>query len=179
MAKWCSAHRALPEADEVEGLRARTARRGMKQMGNGESGTQARCVICRGRHAKRKIAGKDQEVRLAQSLDDERAVPRNMTAGHAWKANARSGTSVAANYREACRKVQSGNDIQTRAGRARVRRNPSLVGIACRVPTCPALPMSELQCEAEELLRIMVASIKTLKAKFWAIIPTPHSQFHI
>jgi four helix bundle protein len=77
-----------------------------------------------------------------------------------------SGTSVAANYREACR-ARSKAEMISKLAQVEQELDETLLWLELLVESqlVPAGRLSDLQREAEELLRITVASIKTLKRK--------------
>ena len=93
-------------------------------------------------------------------------LPRSVTADVLGRQTLRSGTSVAANYREACR-ARSRAEMVSKLGQVEQELDETLLWLELLVESeiAPAARMAELQRETEELLRIVVASIKTLKAK--------------
>ncbi len=78
----------------------------------------------------------------------------------------RSGTSVAANYREASR-GRSAAELLAKLGIVEQELDESLLWMELIVESgiMPEIKISELQTECEELLRMTVASIKTLKSR--------------
>jgi four helix bundle protein len=94
------------------------------------------------------------------------ALPRNMTTDVLGRQTLRSGTSVAANYREACR-ARSKAEMISKLAQVEQELDETLLWWELLVESqlVPSARMGDLQQEAEELLRIVVASIKTLKAK--------------
>jgi four helix bundle protein len=94
------------------------------------------------------------------------ALPRNMTADVLGRQTLRSGTSVAANYREACR-ARTKAEMISKLAQVEQELDETLLWLELLVESeiVPSRRMDELRQETEELLRIMVASIKTLKAK--------------
>ncbi len=94
------------------------------------------------------------------------ALPRNTTTGVLGRQTLRSGTSVAANYREACR-ARSKAEMISKLAQVEQELDETLLWLELLVESqiVPSRRMDELRRETEELLRIIVASIKTLKAK--------------
>jgi four helix bundle protein len=94
------------------------------------------------------------------------ALPRNMTADVLGRQTLRSGTSVAANYREACR-ARSKAEMISKLAQVEQELDETLLWLELLVESelISQTRMAELLRETEELLRITVASIKTLKGK--------------
>ena len=78
----------------------------------------------------------------------------------------RSGTSVAANYRQASR-GRSDAELLAKLGIVEQELDESLLWMELIVESgmMPSSKVTELQAECEELLRMTVASIKTLKSR--------------
>jgi four helix bundle protein len=78
----------------------------------------------------------------------------------------RSGTGVAANYREACR-ARSNAELKSKLGIVEGELDESLLWFELLIESqlVPAARLAPLAHEAEELLRIMVVSIRTLKRR--------------
>ena len=76
----------------------------------------------------------------------------------------RSGTSVAANYREACR-ARSPAEFRSKMGIVEQELDETLLWLELLVESdvVPETKMKELVAESDELIRIVVASIKTSK----------------
>ena len=94
------------------------------------------------------------------------ALPKSDEARVLGKQLLRSGTSVAANYREACR-ARSDCELISKLGIVEQELDESLLWMELLVESqiFPAAKLSELRTEGEELLRMTVASIKTLKSR--------------
>jgi four helix bundle protein len=94
------------------------------------------------------------------------ALPSSDSARVLGKQLLRSGTSVAANYREACR-ARSNAELLSKFGIVEQELDESLLWIELIVEAgmMPESKVSELKAECDELLRMTVASIKTLKAR--------------
>lgn len=98
-------------------------------------------------------------IRLVQSLN------RNLVADVLARQLLRSGTSVGANYRSACR-ARSKADMLSKLAIAEEEADECLYWIdllveAGELNTAVAKPVSD---ECEQILRMLVASIKTLRA---------------
>jgi four helix bundle protein len=76
----------------------------------------------------------------------------------------RSGTGAAANYREACR-ARSRAEIISKLGPVEQELDETLLWLELLVEAeiVPPSRMSSLQAETEELLKIVVTSLRTLK----------------
>ena len=76
----------------------------------------------------------------------------------------RSGTSVAANYREACR-ARSPAEFRSKMGIVEQELDETLLWLELLVESdvVPETKMKELVAESDEPIRIVVASIKTSK----------------
>jgi four helix bundle protein len=94
------------------------------------------------------------------------ALPRNMTANVLGRQTLRSGTSAAANYREACR-ARTKDEMISKLAQVEQELDETLLWSELLVEShlVPAPRMSELLQATEELPRIVVASIKTLKSR--------------
>ena len=93
-------------------------------------------------------------------------LPRNTAAQVLGKQCLRSGTSVAANYREALR-ARSTAEFLAKLGIVEQELDETLLWLELLVEgkVFAARKMQQLQKEAEELLKIVVSSIKTAKQK--------------
>jgi len=78
----------------------------------------------------------------------------------------RSGTSVGANYREACR-ARSDAELISKLGIVEQELDESIYWMELLVDgeIVPVTRLGELMTEAEELMKIVVASIKTIKSR--------------
>lgn len=78
----------------------------------------------------------------------------------------RSGTSVGANYREACR-ARSNAELISKLGIVTQELDETLYWMELLVDgeIVPVARLSELRVEAEELMKIFVTSIKTMKQR--------------
>lgn len=94
------------------------------------------------------------------------ALPKSAEAQVIAKQLLRSGTSVAANYREACRS-RSDSELISKLSIVEQELDESLLWMELLVESgiIPETRLAELKGECEELLRMTVASIKTLKAR--------------
>lgn len=94
------------------------------------------------------------------------ALPKTDEARVIGKQLLRSATSVAANYREASR-ARSDSELLAKLGIVEQELDESLLWMELIVESqmMPAPRVSELQAECEELLRMTIASIKTLKSR--------------
>jgi four helix bundle protein len=94
------------------------------------------------------------------------ALPKTTEAQVIGKQLLRAGTSVAANYREACR-ARSDSELISKLSIVEQELDESLLWMELLVESSivPAVKMSELRTECEELLRMTVASIRTLKSR--------------
>ncbi len=97
-------------------------------------------------------------VRLVESL------PRNRTADVLGRQLLRSGTSVGANYRAACR-GKSASDVVAKLSIVEEEADESIYWMELLVEGRVVLPerVSALIKEANEILAMTVASIKTLR----------------
>lgn len=93
-------------------------------------------------------------------------LPKRIEAEVLGKQVLRSGTSVAANYREAAR-ARSKPELISKLGIVEQELSETLLWIELLVESeiVPQAKTTDLHREAEELLKIMVASIKTLKGR--------------
>jgi len=94
------------------------------------------------------------------------ALPKTEEAKVLGRQLLRSGTSVAANYREASR-GRSDAELLAKLGIVEQELDESLLWMELLVESgiVPTLLIAELQAECEELLRMTVASIETLKSR--------------
>jgi four helix bundle protein len=94
------------------------------------------------------------------------ALPKTTEAQVIGKQLLRSGTSVAANYREASR-ARSDAELISKLSIVEQELDESVLWIELIVESgiMPEITLAELRGESEELLRMTVASIKTLKAR--------------
>jgi len=94
------------------------------------------------------------------------ALPNTDPARVLGKQLLRSGTSVAANYREASR-GRTNAELLAKLGIVEQELDESMLWMELIVESgmLPESKVSELQAECEELLRMTVASIKTLKSR--------------
>lgn len=99
-------------------------------------------------------------IRLVESL------PKGKTSDVIGKQLIRSGTSVAANYRAACR-ARSTADFIAKMGLVEEEADETVFWIELLVETklMPAARLKDLMGEANEILAIVVSSIKTAKRK--------------
>jgi four helix bundle protein len=93
-------------------------------------------------------------------------LPKTIEAQVLGKQLLRSGTGVAANYREACR-ARSRAEMKSKLGIVEGELDESLLWFELLVESgiVAATRLAPLRQETEELLRIMVASIRTLKRR--------------
>jgi four helix bundle protein len=94
------------------------------------------------------------------------ALPNTDLARVIGKQLLRSGTSVGANYREACR-ARSNAELISKLGIVTQELDETIYWMELLVEgeVVPAARLAELQTEAEELLKIFVTSIKTTKQR--------------
>jgi four helix bundle protein len=94
------------------------------------------------------------------------ALPNTRTADVIGKQLVRSGTSVGANYRAACR-AQSVGDMIAKLKNVEEEADESLYWMELLVEAgmVQSAKMADLQKENEELLAMTVASIKTLRQR--------------
>jgi four helix bundle protein len=92
------------------------------------------------------------------------ALPKSPEAQVMGKQVLRSGTSVAANYREACR-ARSNAEFRSKMGIVEQELDETQLWIELLVESgvVPENKMRDLLCETDELLRITVSSITTSK----------------
>ena len=110
-------------------------------------------------------------VRLVQTL------PQNRAAWTLGDQLIRCGTSVGANYRAACR-ARSHREFLAKLGIVEEEADESLfwLGLMGECGVAPVERVAPLQREANELLSITIASIRTARV---ARQPIPHSAFRI
>jgi len=94
------------------------------------------------------------------------ALPKTTEAQIIGKQLLRSGTSVAANYREACR-ARSDSELISKLTIVEQELDESVLWMELLVESgiVAESRLTELSKEADELLRMTVASIKTLKSR--------------
>jgi four helix bundle protein len=94
------------------------------------------------------------------------ALPKTEEARVIGKQLLRSGTSVAANYREACR-ARSDAELISKLSLVEQELDESLLWMELLVESniLSEARLNELRAEGEELLRMTVASIRTLKSR--------------
>lgn len=94
------------------------------------------------------------------------ALPASDLARVIGKQLLRSGTSVGANYREACR-ARSDAEFISKLGIVEQELDESIYWMELLVDgdIVPAARLGELMTEAEELMKIVVTSIKTIKSR--------------
>ncbi|MBL9164547.1 MAG: four helix bundle protein [Planctomycetaceae bacterium] len=94
------------------------------------------------------------------------ALPNRDLARVIGKQLLRSGTSVGANYREACR-ARSNAELISKLGIVTQELDETIYWMELLVEgeVVPAARLAELQTEAEELLKIFVTSIRTTKQR--------------
>ncbi len=99
-------------------------------------------------------------IRLVETL------PRNRTAEVIGRQLLRAGTSVGANYRAACR-GRSVSDVAAKLGIVEEEADESIYWLELLVEskTVPADKVGSLIKEANELVAMTVASIKTLRIR--------------
>ncbi|MGB3652642.1 MAG: four helix bundle protein [Rivularia sp. (in: cyanobacteria)] len=102
-------------------------------------------------------------IRLIEALE---ALPYNLTATIISKQLIRSATSVGANYRSACR-AKSTADIIAKLSLVEEEADESLFWMELIVESglLPQEKLTSLMSEANEILAMTVASIKTLRMK--------------
>jgi four helix bundle protein len=78
----------------------------------------------------------------------------------------RSGTSIGANYREACR-ARSDAELIAKLGIVEQELDETMywLDLLAEAEVVPATRLVEMQHEAEELMKIVVTSIKTIKSR--------------
>jgi four helix bundle protein len=94
------------------------------------------------------------------------ALPKRTDAEIMGKQVLRSGTSVAANYREACR-ARSNAELISKLGQVEQELDETMLWLELLVESgiVETEWMSPLLAEADELIRMTVAAIKTTKAR--------------
>jgi four helix bundle protein len=94
------------------------------------------------------------------------ALPNSDLARVIGKQLLRSGTSVGANYREACR-ARSNAELISKLGIVTQELDETIYWMELLVEgeVVPAARLAELRTEAEELLKIFVTSIRTTKQR--------------
>ena len=94
------------------------------------------------------------------------ALPKGRTADVIGKQLLRSGTSVGANYRAACR-ARSAADFIAKMGIVEEETDGSIYWMELLVETCLVNEgqLKELMKEANEILAIVVSSIKTARTR--------------
>ena len=107
-------------------------------------------------------------IRLVESL------PRSRVGDVIGRQLLRSGTSVGANYRAACR-GKSASDVIAKLGIVEEEADESICWLELLVDGCIVVPdrIGTIRKEANELLAMTVASIKTMRAennsRFWIL----------
>jgi four helix bundle protein len=94
------------------------------------------------------------------------ALPRTRTADVLGRQLLRSGTSVGANYRAACR-GRSPSDVVAKLGIVEEEADEAIywMELLADAGVVPAEQIGELKKEANELVAMTVASIKTLRSR--------------
>jgi len=94
------------------------------------------------------------------------ALPTNISGRTLANQIARSGTSVAANYRAACR-ARSKADFISKLGIVEEETDETLFWLELTIEAklIPTKNLESLMQEAEEILKITVASLKTARTK--------------
>ncbi len=94
------------------------------------------------------------------------ALPKTEEARVLGRQLLRSGTSVPANYREACR-ARSDAELMAKLGLVEQELDESALWMELLVESdiMAASRLDELRAECDELLKITVASIKTLRSR--------------
>lgn len=94
------------------------------------------------------------------------ALPHSDLARVIGKQLLRSGTSVGANYREACR-ARSDAEFVSKLGIVEQELDETIYWMELLIDgeIVPAVRLNELRAEAEELMKIVVSSIKTTKSR--------------
>ncbi|MCE9567275.1 MAG: four helix bundle protein [Planctomycetes bacterium] len=94
------------------------------------------------------------------------ALPKRVETEVLGKQVLRSGTSVAANYREACR-ARSNSEFLAKLGIVEQELDETMLWLELLVESgiVESERMSDLLAEADELIRMTVAAIKTTKAR--------------
>ncbi|MBA3485033.1 MAG: four helix bundle protein [Pirellulales bacterium] len=94
------------------------------------------------------------------------ALPKTDLARVLGKQLLRSGTSIGANYREACR-ARSDAELVAKLGIVEQELDETMywLDLLAEAEVVPATRLVEMQQEAEELMKIVVTSIKTIKSR--------------
>jgi four helix bundle protein len=94
------------------------------------------------------------------------ALPKTVESQVIGKQLLRSGTSVVANYREACR-ARSNSEMVSKLSIVEQELDESQLWMELIIESniMPAARLTELISECEEILRMTVASIRTLKSR--------------
>ena len=94
------------------------------------------------------------------------ALPRNRTADVLGRQLLRAGTSVGANYRAACR-GRSASDVVAKLGSVEEEADEAIywMELLADAGVVPAERIGALKKEANELVAMTVASIKTLRSR--------------
>ena len=108
-----------------------------------------------------KIRTKKFAMRVLKLAD---ALPRSVSGRILANQIARAGTSVAANYRAACR-AKSKADFISKLGTVEEEADETLFWLELAVESSlvPAKKLGLLMQETEELLKIVVASLRTMR----------------
>jgi four helix bundle protein len=95
-----------------------------------------------------------------------RKLPHDIATEHVARQLARCGTAVGANYRASCR-AKSGADFVSKMTTVEEETDETLYWLEVLVDsdTLPRRAVATLMDEAEQLLRIVVASIKTARGR--------------
>jgi four helix bundle protein len=110
---------------------------------------------------------KDRTLRAAlRIIRLVEVLPRTRTADVIGRQVLRSGTSVGANYRAACRAVSTA-DMISKLGDVEEESDETLywLELLAKSGTVPAQRLAELSAELDEILRMVVASIRTLRVR--------------
>jgi four helix bundle protein len=93
-----------------------------------------------------------------------RSLPRDIATDHMSRQLVKSGTSVGANYRSSCR-AKSGADFISKMTTVEEEADETLYWLELLVEslTVPKKRVATMMDEAEQILRIVVASIKTAR----------------
>ena len=110
---------------------------------------------------------KDRTLRAAlRIIRLVEVLPRTRTGEVIGRQVLRSGTSVGANYRAACRAVSTA-DMISKLGDVEEESDETLywLELLAKSETVPAQRLAELSAEFDEILRMVVASIRTLRVR--------------
>jgi four helix bundle protein len=110
---------------------------------------------------------KDRTLRAAlRIIRLVEVLPRTRTADVIGRQVLRSRTSVGANYRAACRAVSTA-DMISKLGDVEEESDETLywLELLAKSGTVPAQRLAELSAELDEILRMVVASIRTLRVR--------------